>query len=639
MSALFVSLIKDATLKAAFAKVEGNGGSAGGDGQSVVSFAGSLDRNCLALAAALRDGSYRPLPLRAVDIPKKRGGIRRLMIPSVRDRVVQTAVASLLDPILDPLFSPDSFAYRQGRSVDMAVRRVNLYYRQGFPFVAETDIRRCFDEIPHDSLLAQVEQVLGSNNADMIDLIALWLEQFGTELQSPGRGLAQGSPLAPLLANLYLDQLDDALDDLGIRFVRFADDFVMLARSESAAHNALGDAAGILRRHGLEIAGDKTRVTAFDKGFEFLGHLFLRSLVLRQVNDPEENPLETLGAREQPAAAETASPEAPDDFRVLYVMEPGRHLTLRNLSFSVTHDEKEVIAVHHRNIDRIELGSGVSTDMPALRLALQEGIDLHLVDGHGHSAGRLESPLPDRAALHLAQAQLVLDSALCVVMARTLVEAKLRNQRAQLSRLNRLPRDAEVMVAIRDIGRIIRKLPGATEVNPLRGMEGAAAATYWPALGRLCSAVSGVFRRERPAESPLNAAINYLTAMLARDIRSAILRVGLHPGFGTLHAPRDRYEPLVYDLMEIFRAPLTEGLAVGLFNQGRLKLEMFHNGRMDRDAVRAVIMGYEAALDRRITRDGRRLPWRKVMEAEARAFARHCGDPQKHRFEPIVLDY
>lgn len=161
----------------------------------------------------------------------------------------------------------------------------------------------------------------------------------------------------------------------------------------------------------------------------------------------------------------------------------------------------------------------------------------------------------------------------------------------------------------------------------------------WPTLGRLCAGVHGSFRRQRPAKTPLNAAINYLTGCLSRDIRAAILRVGLHPGLGTLHAVRNGNEALVWDLMEIFRAPLTEGLAVALFNQNRLRSEMFEGGRMNRAGVRAVITGYESALSRRITWGGRRWPWRRVMEFEARAFGRHCGDPDKFPLEPVLLDY
>ena len=651
MSDLFADLIQHSSLLKAWEKVASNEGGPGGDGVSLKHYRRRLDRNLTALAATLRDGDYAPGPLRQVDIPKRDGDTRRLLIPCINDRVAQTAVCRLLDPILDPMFSPDSFAYRAGRSVDMAVRRVDALRRRGYGFVAETDIRRCFDTIPHDPLLARLDEALClySNHEPLIDLISLWLEHFAMDMATPGRGLAQGSPLAPLLCNFHLDQLDDALDDLGIRFVRFADDFVMLARTEAQAHQALGHAAGILRDHGLEIKGAKTRVASFDDGLEFLEHLFLRSLVLRQINDPDENPVETWRAVAQVSqndlAPPTPPPSDPDAYRVLYVMEHGRHLGLRNSAYCVSQDGKDLAAMHHKNVERIEIGPGVTISTEALRQALAADTELAFCGGHGQTEGWLQRPEFDRAALHLAQARLILDDFMAVDLARRIVCLRIRNQRAQLQRLNRTPKDPDLAMSARNLGRILRKLPQAGSINAIRGHEGEAASVYWPALGRVCMSVQGRFTRQRPARDALNAALNYLTAMLERDVRAAALRAGLHPGFGLLHRPRDHHDACVYDLMEGFRAPLTEGLAVQLFNQNRLRAEMFastDNGiRIERDGIRALITGYETAVSRKLrsTHSGRNRTWRAIMLEEARAYGRHCADPEKNPFQGQQLDY
>jgi len=651
MTDLFETLWSEAQLATAWEKVKSNDGAPGGDGVTLAQYGRARARNLSSLAARLRDGDYRPGPLRPADIPKPRGGTRRLMIPCIDDRVAQTAAAQVLDPILDPMFSPDSFAYRSGRSVDMAVRRVDALRRQGFAWVAETDIRRCFETIPHDPLLARLDTALAEHPGQtaLVDLIALWLEHFGADLDTPGRGLAQGSPLAPLLCNFYLDEFDDALDDLGIRYVRFADDFVLLARTEAQAHRALGQAAGVLRDHGLDIHGDKTRVVGFDEGLEFLGHLFLRALVLRQINDPEENPAETWRAVTQIDQDNRPLPDPPahdpDAYRVLYLTEADRRLDLRNLSFAVREGDRELAAMHPRNVDRIEIGPGAGISAEALRHALATETDLAFVDGRGRTEGWLQPPAFDRAGLHLAQARLILDDALAADLARRLVDLRLRNQRAQLHRLNRLPKDPDVIGATRTLGRILRKLPRADTVDALRGHEGEAGAVYWPALGRLCAGASGRFRRQRPARDPLNAALNYLTAMLERDVRAAILRGGLHPGFGLLHRPRDRHEACVYDLMEGFRAPLSEGLAVTLFNRNRLRPGMFSETadgiRIGRDGIRALIVGYEQTVSRtlRSTHSGKTRPWRAIMLEEVRAYARHCADPGKHPFQGQRLDY
>ncbi len=198
--------------------------------------------------------------------------------------------------------------------------------------------------------------------------------------------------------------------------------------------------------------------------------------------------------------------------------------------------------------------------------------------------------------------------------------------------------------ALAAMGRHLRKLPYAADVPALRGLEGVTAAEYWPALGLLAKGAEQPFRRQRPARTPLNAALNYLAALLARDSYAATLAAGLHPGFGLLHTPRDRADAAVYDLMEPFRAPLAEGLAAFLLNAKRLRPEMFtptDNGvRISTAGRRALITGYEQALAKRVNAPGRkvRLAWRPMMRRQAQDMARACrkGDPTL--FRPYLME-
>ncbi|WP_414897034.1 CRISPR-associated endonuclease Cas1 [Rhodovulum sp. YEN HP10] len=536
----------------------------------------------------------------------------------------------------------------------MAVRRIDMLRRRGFCHVVEADIVRCFERIPHEPVLSSLAKTLaGRAGADrLVDLVALWLEHAAMFLETPGLGLAQGSPLSPLLSNLYLDRLDDALDRRDVAVVRFADDFVLLCRSREAAAKALTRAENLLEAHGLELHGDGTRIVDFDRGFEFLGHLFVRSLTLRALGDPDEDPLEAmrLAGAEEARAADAARAEAEESAagydraeRVLYLVTPGRRLGLRNLSFNVTGEEgRELLGIAPGRVDRIEIGARADFAPEALRQALATGIDVAFLDGRGQTEGWLSAGPPERADLHLAQARLVLDPVASAALARTIVEARLRNQRTKLRVLNRVPKDPEVAAACTALGRVISKLPGADTPAALRGHEGSGAAIYWPALGRLCAAAPQPFRRTRPATDPLNAAINWLTAMLERDIRAAIAHAGLHPGFGVLHVPADRSAACVWDLMEGYRSALTEGLAVTLFNQNRLRTGMmtsFPGGiRLGRDAIGALISGYEMAVGRLVTspHSGRRRTWRWIMREEAQALARHMRDPEGMPFRPFL---
>lgn len=659
--ALFRSLVSPATLDAAWDRVRSNGGCAGGDGETIEGFRQRAAKRLLDLSRAISTGEYRPRDLRVLHIPKRSGGTRPLAIPSVTDRIAQTAAAIVLTPVLDPTFSEASFAYRPGRSVLQAVRAVERWHRKGYEHVVEADIVRCFERIPHAPLLDRLDEAIGTgpDASRLSDLVAHWLEHAGLSLGTPGTGLAQGSPLSPLLANLYLDRIDDAVEDRRTRLVRFADDFIILCRSRQDAEQALQTVDKLLEEHALALRSDRTRIVDFDRGFDFLGHLFVRSMILRRVADPEEDILGTMqdqarldadAVEEAARAAARTADEVARGYdrgeRVLHVASGDRRVELRNLSFSVRAAKTgdEIIAVGQDRVDRIELGPDAEITTDAIRLALGGQTDIAFVDGCGALIGRLEAPDDGaRAGLHMAQARLALDPERAAALARHLVQARLHNQRAQLHRLNRTPKDADVIVATKTLGRIIRKLPQAGDVAALRGHEGAAAAVYWPALGRLTAIAPQPFRRQRPAADPLNAAINYLTAMLARDVRAALLHAGLHPGFGVLHAAADRHDAAVWDLMEPFRAPLTEGLAVALFNQARLEGAMFSpvDGgiRIGRDGRKALITGYESAAGRVLLspRSGRRRTWRMLMREEAAALAAQCRAPETD-YHPFLLD-
>ena len=191
---------------------------------------------------ALRDGSYRPGPLRVAFVEKPVGGRRKLTIPCVRDRLVQSSVAQILTPLLDAEMEEASFAYRPGRSVADAVKRVEMLRRQGFVWATDADIDDFFDTIPIDALHSRFSQSV--TPGPLTDLLAIWLEQAADR----GRGIARGSPLSPLLANLYLDVLDETFSRGGLRIVRYADDFLVLAKDRPAAEEGSRGSKNCLSR-------------------------------------------------------------------------------------------------------------------------------------------------------------------------------------------------------------------------------------------------------------------------------------------------------------------------------------------------------------------------------------------------------
>lgn len=646
---LFQRMTSLEVLEQAWDKVYRNAGAAGGDGVTVRWYAEDVAIRLMRLQRDLRAGSYVPGPVRRLQVPKRTGGTRELAIPCVNDRVAQTAAGLVLGPLLDGEMEESSYGYRPGRSVRMAVDRVSALRRQGYTWVVDGDIARYFDSVPHDRMLARLERSV--DDALIMDVVAIWLDSFSPH----GKGLPQGAPISPLLANLYLDDIDERIDGSGVRLVRFADDFLLMCKDQAGATAAQGRMRDLLAEHGLRLNPEKTRVVPFEQGFRFLGHLFVKSVVLKELRDDDEAALDNAPA----LAAELAAPAEEDmagldgleeargspGLRVLYVMEPGRRLGLDGQSFIVSEDGEAILGLPPARVDRIELGPAVEASDDALRHAVATETPVAWVDGYGRTIGVL-APRPwDSAGLQAAQARFLHDPPLRLDLARRFVDGRLRNQRALLHRLNRRRQDERIEAALAGLNRTIRKLPIAGDVPHLMGFEGEGAALYWPALGRTLEHDWKLLRRDRrPPPDPVNLALSMLAGLLGRDLEALAARAGLHPGFGVLHTARDDNRACVYDLMEEFRAPLVEGLAVYLFNNRILGAAMFQRMEdgachIDPDGRCRLIRGWESWLARPVKspRSGHRVAWRRLMAEQVAALVRHIRDDEAYL--PYVMDY
>ena len=225
----------------------------------------------LELMDELRNGRYRPAPLRQFAIEKGDGKQRVLSALSLRDKWIQRAVLSVLEPIGEQLFHNDSFGYRPRRNVEMAHRRACERIQCGLPWLVDADIAKFFDNIPHRALQKTLRQHIPDR--ELLALIDLWLAEGASSLSFLGtrRGVAQGAVVSPILCNFYLHELDMALAGKNIPFVRFADDFLLFAPDERRANEALQFVGQKLKTMGLELHPDKTRVARSHRGLIFLG--------------------------------------------------------------------------------------------------------------------------------------------------------------------------------------------------------------------------------------------------------------------------------------------------------------------------------------------------------------------------------
>jgi len=267
------------TLRAAFSQVAANKGAAGVDHVTVTMFEERLEENLKTLSEDLRTGRYRPQQIRRHLIPKPGTKEKRpLGIPTVRDRVVQTALQMVLEPIFERDFAEHSYGFRPGRGCKDALRRVDQLLKAGYTYIVDADLKSYFDTIPHDRLMARVGQKVSDGR--VLSLLTMFLKQGvldGLREWTPEEGSPQGACISPLLSNIYLDQLDHLMAEHGFEMVRYADDFVILCRSPEEAAQALAMVQEWTAEASLTLHPEKTKIVdATKESFDFLGYRFQR---------------------------------------------------------------------------------------------------------------------------------------------------------------------------------------------------------------------------------------------------------------------------------------------------------------------------------------------------------------------------
>jgi len=246
----------------AFASVRRNKGAAGIDGKSILETVQHWQQHGTQIEAKLKSGVYVPSPVLGVKIPKPDGGERLLGIPTVQDRVIQQAIQRILMPIFDRGFSDSSYGYRPYLSTHDAVKQAQIFVQQGKTWVVDIDISAFFDEVNHDILLHQISQKV--DEPEVLGIIRKYLKtgiMLDGKLEKRNKGVPQGSPLSPLLANIYLDQLDKELEERGLSFCRYADDVSIYVGSERSAKRVLESLTQWIEKHlKLRVNQDKSGV-------------------------------------------------------------------------------------------------------------------------------------------------------------------------------------------------------------------------------------------------------------------------------------------------------------------------------------------------------------------------------------------
>jgi group II intron reverse transcriptase/maturase len=285
-------------LRTALKRVESNQGAAGIDGMEVSELHGYLKEHWLEVREALESGKYRPSPVRRVEIPKPDGGMRQLGIPTVLDRLIQQAIAQVLTPMFEAVFSAHSYGFRPGRSAHQAVQQAQAYIAEGNEWVVDIDLEKFFDRVNHDMLMARVARVVKDKR--VLKLIRAYLNSgvmVNGVVRETEEGTPQGGPLSPLLSNIMLDDLDRELEKRGHKFVRYADDCNIYVKTPRAGERVLEGVKQFLEKKlKLKVNPKKSKVEKATKA-KFLGFSFWkrkREVYVRIANRTKERFMEKM---------------------------------------------------------------------------------------------------------------------------------------------------------------------------------------------------------------------------------------------------------------------------------------------------------------------------------------------------------
>lgn len=669
-----------AELLDAWERVDDNDGCAGVDAVSIERYAARLADNIEDLRKRLATGAYRPLPLRKILVEKAPGSVktRRLLVPAVSDRLLQTAAARRLSRSFEEEFLDSSYAYRPHRSVDRAIARVTQLRDRGLEWIVDADIEGYFDNVDHSTLL----QLLDQNTAapELMPLVEMWIKaEFwdGKRVRKLDRGIAQGSPLSPLLANYFLGDFDAQLEQSDCYLVRYADDFLILCHTREAAERMKGMAAEWLHSRKLKLNEAKTRITHFAEGFQFLGVFFLRdevyvpwkgdrpkgrllftappmplALITRYLLPPPVNEmtqaLRQAGVRRvQPATV--SSRRKPVAF--LYVTEQGSVLRKSGERFLIERDDRILLDLPYHKLEAVLLFGNIQLTTQAMAELLEKSVPVSLFSSQGRFRGSLTPPHGGDVRLRLAQFEMYRDPAVALKLARALTAAKVANGISVLERYRERgsapggPMEDELALMKRMHG----EMAGAAGLEELGGMEGTSARAYFTALMRFnLSGLKWDGRQKRPAPDPINALLSLSYTLVMHELTGLVEGLGLDPFLGFMHQPEYGRPSLALDLLEPFRHPVADRLVLTLLNRGVLKAPDFappvktgDGVFLTQDGMRRFLESYERwmlARPRANPEDKEspgRPSFRQLLRRDVERFVGHLKGGQE--YQPFVL--
>ncbi len=542
------------------------------------------------LHGKLLQGHTSSQPANGFYVDKRRGGKRLIATLASEDYLAHKYLHRILAETMDYMFEEASVGFRPGRSREEAARIIRGMFNEGFSYVLESDIAAFFDEIDWDILASKIH-----NHLPLADRITRQLlnEVMRTPLvvqDKPverDRGLLQGSHLSPLLANLYLDSFDEEMERDGFRLVRYADDFVILARSKEEAENALIAVRESLAKLKLSLKEEKSRLAPFDSGFSFLGISFGPGLDEEYVNDA------TLT-------------------RTLFITSRFVFVGI-DYDSVVIHKDKHLLARFPiRQVAEIVVLGNNTVSTRLLHRCSQAKIPVSFCSPAGFYYNTLR---PDsKKHFEMTSCHQTRHAALTesdkVAIAAAIVTAKIHNYLAWFK--ESWPSEPDRNLIRHKLEAIIASVAKAETIDIIRGYEGAEAKDVFQFVkNRLAFSFfknSGKGRKKRERKDPWNSLLDFAYSLLFTRINVLLRGRGLNPYLGILHSHKDNYESLVCDLQEPFRCRM-DRFAARVVNLGIIKEESFEQDEYGRFNLRGPSIGvflehFEREMATRLGRDG-----------------------------------
>ena len=555
MSWLAEHAFSERSLGIAWKKVQKRESDDGNLAPSILKFQEDAEEKILRLSEALLDGSYKPYQFTEVDI-ETNGKERTLHIPAVQDRIVARAILATTTSRIDPLLGASAFGYRPGLGVADAVQAVVDAREAGLKWVLRTDVDDCFPSLSPDIAFERFTQAV--HDTDITDVVEQLLgrtvgngKMRGTTLP----GLPLGCPLSPVLMNLVLVDVDDALNAAGFTVVRYADDIVVVGESKEELEDAARFCQRILRSFNMQLGEDKTDIMTFDDGFAFLGEDFgpkyPPAMPLQRVQEPEN--------------------------RVLYLGAQTAHARISKGRLIVEDRQKgggkptKLFDVPCGHVSRIVAFGSVAISSGLRSWAMYNGVDIVLASRRGSYLGIMQGTKTETHSARLIAQVEINDTPRQLEISCAIIRAKIHKQIVVLQRFSKRESEEKVSNAITNMRKFMTMLDDTASIDEAMGLEGAAAKEYFAAYGSLLpDELAFTTRSRQPPLDLANASLSFLYTVLLGECVTALRAAGMDPGLGVLHSPQAKRPSLALDLLEEFRPLVADQVVLNAARRNRL---------------------------------------------------------------------